>query len=53
MDVAKLVELVFRPPLKLLFREAPAEKQLTDRMGPRMPLLQRVVKIIDQFFGGQ
>jgi hypothetical protein len=37
------MELIFRPPLKLLFRQPAAQQQSTDRMRSRVALLQSVL----------
>jgi hypothetical protein len=50
MDVAKLVELISRPPLELFLGQSAAQQKLADRMGSRMPLLQCMLQIGDEFF---
>src|SRR6185503_3779233 len=49
VNIAKLVELVFCPALKLLSGQAAAQQQLANRMRPWMALLQSSLQVIDKF----
>jgi len=51
LNVTKLVKIDCAPPLQLFFGEPAAQQQLTDRMRPRMALLQSLLQVRDHSSG--